>query len=216
MNRLILPVSLFLISLSMAAPVRAGGCCRRCDCCGCECECERVCRAIVGTKTVLKVSYTVECEEFCIPGPSKCCGSHWECDGNASAGCTQRHRVFDWIPNSCGKICTKRKLVKIETPTQVPSYQWVVEHVCPKCAASRSSSRSAPESGEPPVANTPNQDPAATVEASKVESGKTVPTSALAPADSLDDPGTPAAPAATTPASPGLYVKSKLLELLGK
>lgn len=211
-KRVILPLTLSLISILIAVPARAGGGCHRCDCCGCECECDRVCRVIVGTKTVLKVTYSVECEEICLPGPSKCCGSHWERDANACTGCTQHHRIFDWIPNSGGKICTKRSLVKIETPTQVPSYQWVVQHICPKCAQSGRLSNVAPAAaGEQVAANMATGQPGTMVAASE-----TVESSASAPASPVADPGSSATLDATKPASPGLFVKSKLMALLGK
>ena len=47
---------------------------------------------------------------------------------------------FDWMPG-CAKIHTKTKLMKkIETVT-VPSYKWVVEDMCPQCAANAAAAK---------------------------------------------------------------------------
>ena len=50
-------------------PRRAGDCCAHC---GCHSNCCKVCRLVCETKKVTKPEYDCECEDFCVPGPSKC------------------------------------------------------------------------------------------------------------------------------------------------
>lgn len=215
MNRVAMFLALALATLAVTTPVRAGGCCaHRCDFCGCQCECESVCRLIVGTKTVPKITYCVECNEICLPGPSKCCGHHVECDVNACTGCPEKHLKHDWIPNPCGKIRTKKSLVKIETPQEVKTYKWVVQHVCPHCAQSGCLSQDAPAAaGAEQIAA---ETKLAAQPAPAVQQTGVVQASAMEPIGAPAEM-TPAAEVETAkPISPTLFVKSKLMALLGK
>jgi hypothetical protein len=95
-----------------------------CDHCGCQCCCQKICRVVCETKKVPKVTYTCECEDFCVPGPSDHCVTCDEC-GN---------KKHVYTP-TCGHVRTRKKLVKHETMEEVPSYKWVVETVCNGCAS---------------------------------------------------------------------------------
>jgi hypothetical protein len=75
------------------------------------------------TKTVTKPEYTVECEEFCVPGPSTRTHVCDECG----------HKKIVYTPN-CGEVRTRKKLVKKDVKTKVQKYKWVVEDLCPSCA----------------------------------------------------------------------------------
>lgn len=96
-----------------------GSCCEHCGEC---CPLIKVCRAECSEKEVTHYKYRVECEDFCTAGPScrHCCE---DCCGNCQV-CKSP---------SCGKVRTKRKLVKIEEKEKVPVTKCVVEYLCPTC-----------------------------------------------------------------------------------
>jgi hypothetical protein len=99
----------------------AGDCCQHC---GCQCECNKVCRLVPDTKKVPKVTYSCECEDFCVPGPSQHCVVRDEC------GC----KKHVYTP-TCGCVRTRTKLVKHEEMKTVQTHKCVVEYLCPACAA---------------------------------------------------------------------------------
>ena len=130
--RLFLATAL-LASMTWGA-VHAGshGCCEQC---GHECQTKRVCHVIVETKKVPKTCYTCECEDFCVPGPSKRCGRAPEpADTPCGELCLQDRWFWNWIPG-CGKIYKRSKLIKKVTQVEVQSFKWVVEDLCPECGA---------------------------------------------------------------------------------
>jgi hypothetical protein len=104
-----------------------------------------VCRVICETKKVPKVTYSCECEDFCVPGPS------------------ERTRVCDcdnckkWVYTpTCGTVRTRKKLVKHEEMKEVVSYRWVVENMCPACATKTSDPNIAPEPEDAAARRSPN------------------------------------------------------------
>jgi hypothetical protein len=99
------------------------GTCARCGCCACL---QRVCVAKPIEKEVVKVCWSVACEEVCIPGPSTPCGVQHERD---KCGCWS-YRL--WKP-SCARIKTRHVPVKTEVKRKVPAYEWVVEYRCANC-----------------------------------------------------------------------------------
>ena len=107
----------------IAARVEAGHFCHHC---GCQTRCKKVCRLVCEKKEEKKTEYSCECEDFCIPGPSKKCGVKVECD------CTGHHRTIVWKP-ACAKVHTRKKLVKKETKKEVPNYKWEVDIYCCVC-----------------------------------------------------------------------------------
>lgn len=107
----------------MAVGAVAGHFCKHC---GCQRNCRKVCHLVCEKKEETKIEYTCECEDFCIPCPSKKCGIKVECD------CDGKHRKIVWQP-TCAKVHTRKKLVKKETKKEVPNYKWVVEEYCCVC-----------------------------------------------------------------------------------
>lgn len=97
-----------------------------CQHCGCRQNCKKVCHLKCEKKKETTVEYTCECEDFCVPGPSKKCGVKKEhaCDGH--------HRTILWQP-TCARVHTRKKLVKKEVTKEVPDYKWVVEEYCCVC-----------------------------------------------------------------------------------
>src|SRR5437762_1480449 len=100
-----------------------------CDRCGCQCNTHAVCRLKCETKKVPKITYSCECEDFCIPGVSKKCGYVSETD---ECGC--EHCKPNWVPQ-CARVHTRTKLFKHVTEKEEKTYKWVVEYVCDRCAA---------------------------------------------------------------------------------
>ncbi len=206
MNRVAIYLVLVGASLAFAPSAQAGGCgCERCDFCGCHCQCEKTCKLIVGTKIVPKVTYCAECEDICIPGPSRPCGKTCDCDVNPCTGCVEHHKTINWIPNPCGCIRTKAKLVKIETPKKVPTYKWVVVRVCGNCAKCGHLSQNGPISESQLAVDTDKVQ----VEAPADEASPVVQASATEAISSQPEKKEELA-------SPALIVKSKLMSLLGK
>jgi hypothetical protein len=117
-----------------------------CNDCGCQCDCCKVCRCVPTTKKVTKICYGCECEDFCVPGPSKICG--YKCPEPDPCGCTcggalfqQLHDHFHylhkepiWQP-TCAEVRTRSRLVKKEVVKEVPSWKWEVVDLCPHCKA---------------------------------------------------------------------------------
>ena len=133
---------LALVSAPTAA--RAGDCCAHC---GCHSNCCKVCRLVCETKRVTKPEYDCECEDFCVPGPSKCT---IECDE-----CGNKKKVY--TPR-CAKIHTRTKLVKKEITKEEKTYKWVVEDLCGRCAercaaANASSTAALAAAGPKPAVN---------------------------------------------------------------
>lgn len=94
-----------------------------CDHCGCDDGCQKVCRVICEVKKVPKITYDCECEDVCVPGPSRCTTV---CDE-----CGHKQKVFT---PTCGKVYTRTKVVKHETFEEKCTYRWVVERLCCGCA----------------------------------------------------------------------------------
>lgn len=118
----------------------------QCDRCGCQSRCQRVCRVVCEMQEVKKTCYKCECEEFCLPGPSKKCGEVCECDPcNPGTGCGWLDCLLGkrpcqscrnvWKPSCDVEIRSRNKLYKKEIVKKVPTYKWVVEYCCPDCCA---------------------------------------------------------------------------------
>jgi hypothetical protein len=112
-----------------------------CAHCGCGGPCRKVCRLVSEEKTVSIPCWGCKCEDVCLPGPSKpgcehcelVCGTCEECGGSAVRSKPQPFVWNDWIPGSA-KVHTKKKLMKKNVTKKVPSYKWIVEDLCEKCA----------------------------------------------------------------------------------
>ena len=131
-----LPMLMALASVAEekpAAPKHDG----HCDACG-SCDCVRkVCVPTMTEKTITKVCWGYECEEFCIPGPSVCCGKQCHRDDCGSWW------HFLWKP-TCAEVRTKHVPVKHEVKRKVPKVEWKVEE---RCAACRSGHKPEPDCG---------------------------------------------------------------------
>ncbi len=149
-------LSLFLAGSLAAAdcssdPACGGSQCRCCQKCGGAATCQIVCEM----KKVKKTVWTVECEEFCpmLPGcgllGSLCCKdcgrgcdcgecgvcSQADCRKDSCDACASLHRPIH--EPKCGKVRTRKTLVKKEITCEVPSYKTVVV-CCGGCGASDS------------------------------------------------------------------------------
>ena len=123
------------------------GCCDPglCDRCGCQKKCQVVCEM----KKVKKTVWVVECEDFCAPlprcgrGGDPCCdpgcgadpaacanGACGQCAACSCDPCTSLE-CRDYVPPKCGKVRTKKNLVKKEIECEIPVYKCVV--VCSGC-----------------------------------------------------------------------------------
>ncbi len=134
---------LYLALCSQLFTTRAAHSAEPCCCsCGCAAPCQKVCRLECSEKKVEVICWGCKCEDFCVACKSQRGCKHCEtvcenCGDKADTEvCSQSKNFvwFDWMPGAA-KIHTKTKLMKkIETVT-VPSYKWVVEDMCPTCAA---------------------------------------------------------------------------------
>jgi len=127
-----------------------------CSRCGCTGDWGRTCRAVSEEAEVEAPCWGVQCEEFCVPGPS-CRGCReTECicaaedraaddpppaQGNKTAPadppvhCAPRtFSWFRWFPQ-CAEVMTRKKLMKRTEKVKVTRHKWVVETLCPACCA---------------------------------------------------------------------------------
>ena len=96
-----------------------------CPKCGC-CNLKKCCKLVPEVKKVPKTVYDCKCEDFCVPGKSKCLGTKCvkDCDG-----C---HEEKVWQPN-CGCVRTRTVLVKKTEMVEKCGFKCVVETVCTRC-----------------------------------------------------------------------------------
>jgi hypothetical protein len=98
-----------------------------CSSCGCS-QLQKVCRTVPEVKKETKTKWIVECEEVCLPGRTQCVD---ECvtDPNSLTGSS----IVTTRQPSCGRIITKKKLVKKTEIIEKPGFKCVVETVCQQC-----------------------------------------------------------------------------------
>lgn len=130
----------FTLVAGMTTAAVAGKLC--CLHCGRDDGCRKVCRLVCEPRKITTVCWGRQCEDFCIPGPTcpgckKCESVCAECyDPRDPKGVQTRPKPLvwrEWIPGSCAQVHTKAKLMKKTVTKSVPSYQWVVEDLCPQC-----------------------------------------------------------------------------------
>lgn len=112
--------------LPLLARAGGGDSCRCCPQCGCN-EFKTVCRIVPQTTKTPKVEYSCKCEDICVPGRSQCVGTECVTDCN---GCSHEEKVYQ---PTCGKVYTKKTLVKTTTTVEKCTYKCVAESVCCKC-----------------------------------------------------------------------------------
>lgn len=143
------------ISLTLAAclllvrPVVAGdgcGAANRCAHCGCGAACQQVsCQIVAGVAKVKKHSWIVKEEPVCPlkPGCIPClhdtfgglfAGHEAACTACGEAGCGGTcEKAKCLVPPQCGKVRTKKVLVKKEYEVEVPVYKCVAKFLCGEC-----------------------------------------------------------------------------------
>ena len=134
--------SLCAATFAFGLPLLAGDRHHGCVSCGCrDGRCRKVCRLVREEKKITTVCWGMECEDFCVPGPSTP-----DCKQDAFVSpkmaedkeiCARPKRIVwtSWLPGCSGDIYTKRKLMKKTVTKSVPSFKWVVEDRCPECIA---------------------------------------------------------------------------------
>ena len=119
-----------VLAAVLVAPLwaNANGAHHCCPQCGCH-NVRKVCKLVPEIKKVPKVVYDVECEDFCVPGPSKMCGVKCVPDCDAHHGV---RKEIVWQP-CCGKVHTRQKLVKKTIIEEKPGFKCVVVVLCKGC-----------------------------------------------------------------------------------
>ena len=139
--RSLLAASAVAICVRFPTEAMAGeGCCSHCGCSANRCK--KICRLVQEDRKITTTCWGMQCEDFCVPGPSTPDCKH--CETVCSEGpddtqiCVKPKRLVwtSWIPGCDQEIFTKRKLMKKTVTKAVPSFKWVVEDLCEKCTAS--------------------------------------------------------------------------------
>jgi len=168
--------SLMLANLALAAdccdpPTCAAerACCGVKHTCG-TCGVPKTCKVVCEMKKVKKTVWRVECEEFCasLPGCERSCRCRKGCGdaGCGETGCCETGCGEDAcgggccedpcadllsrkrVPPKCGKVRTRKKLVKREIICEVPTYKCVVAG-CGTCGGCGEASEAAPAEAAP-------------------------------------------------------------------
>jgi hypothetical protein len=87
----------------------------------------KVCVPVCETIKETTFEYQCRCEDFCIPGPSKCVGYRCETDCD---GCTHRVKVMQ---PTCGCVHTRQVLLKVPVVKEKCVTKWVVKTICCGC-----------------------------------------------------------------------------------
>ncbi|MBN2473939.1 MAG: hypothetical protein JXB62_04995 [Pirellulales bacterium] len=146
-------IGVLIANVAVAGDCTAPGCCEEaCHACGAK----KVCKVVCEMKKVTKYVWVVECEDFCAPLPNcdlgkrcchgcgtGCCETEATCCGDAD-GCgscckpdpCEALRNRRYVPPKCGKVRTKKKLVKKEVTCEIPVYKCVVVCCDPGCCES--------------------------------------------------------------------------------
>jgi hypothetical protein len=121
--------SIVLALIPILAWATGGESCGCCPHCGCN-ETKTVCRLVPQVTKKPKIEYECKCEDICVPGRSCFVGTECVTDCN---GCTHEEKVYQ---PTCGKVYTKRTLVKKTTTVESCTYKCVAETVCCNCGCS--------------------------------------------------------------------------------
>src|SRR3972149_5550574 len=100
--------------------------------------CGKACKLVCDTTTLIAVVYGCECQEICIPGPSRRGCKHCEtrcCCDDEIKGCRPKIEFcwYDWFACGCARPRTVRVLTKYQAEKEVPSYHWEVVDGCNCC-----------------------------------------------------------------------------------
>jgi len=130
-------------SLSVAGELIYGCCSRP--------ACGKVCKLICDTTTLSAACYACECEDICVPGPSRpgckhraaCCQASTtadgenagDCCGEGCASCREQGPQCefcwrDWIACGCARPRTVKVLTKYAAEKEIRWYHWEVVDAC--------------------------------------------------------------------------------------
>lgn len=115
-----------IVSLSATTSHSGHSCCSQCGCSKMKKICVPVCEMVKETS----YEYSCVCEDFCVPGPSKCVGHKCVTD---CQGCSHCVKVMQ---PTCGHVQTRTKLVKTPVTKEKCSTKWVIKTVCCGCGHS--------------------------------------------------------------------------------
>jgi hypothetical protein len=132
---IVLCVAFLLGNLSLAVGGR-----HQCDGCGKECACRKVCHLKCEDKKVTVTMWAAKEEDQCIHGPGRIACEHCEKlgtekDPDVPKAEPKKFHWTHWVPFKKPDLITTNKLMKRTITKSIPSYQWVVEDLCPECAA---------------------------------------------------------------------------------
>lgn len=140
---LTLAIGWTIADMAVAADCCAPPTCAAVQSCN-DCGAQKACQVICETKKVTKVVWRIECEDFCVPMPGcrdKCCASNGCQEGCGEASCCNDScdpcaslQDREYVTPRCGKVRTKKKLVKDTITCEVPSFKCVVT-ACDACGA---------------------------------------------------------------------------------
>lgn len=105
---------------------QSGGPFHGCHHCGCS-KVRKVCCPVQEIVKETSFEYSCKCEDFCIPGKSKCLGTCCKPDCN---GCCKCEKVMQ---PTCGRVATKTVLVKTPVVKEKCVTKWVVKTICCSC-----------------------------------------------------------------------------------
>ncbi len=167
------------------------GCESCCDCCPrCGCKLVRVCHVYWTAKKVTTYKYTCKCETICVPGVTRCCDKHGNCDGSGqSAGCgeTGNSGSNNNCQGCCNGNCRCRihevsHLMKIPCEKEVPVKKCTVEWVCPQCNCQGNCTQGAAPSAPQPQAPQPQTAPLPPPPTADKSAARTLPDETAGPA----------------------------------
>jgi len=148
-----LRIAIFFVGLAMLSATTlqaADGCCAHCGC-G---TMRKVCVPVTETVKETTYEYTCVCEDFCVPGPSKCVGHRCEPD---CSGCP---RCVPVMQPTCGTVHTRTKLVKTPVTRERCVTKWVVKLVCCGCTGTGSCTNASACTTEVPLQHVDGSEPA--------------------------------------------------------
>ncbi len=137
-------LSLLSVALLLSIAPTPGFCgdSRDLNCCAPPAKCGGggVCKLVCTTRVLETVCYGCECEDVCVPGPSRrCCTT---CQQACDCDCRSMFVWSKWIPG-CAKLFHRKRLKKYLVTKEVPSYKWIVVPAC-RCGCASDITKPAP------------------------------------------------------------------------
>jgi hypothetical protein len=145
-----------------------------CPSCGCQ-NIKKVCRLVPEFKKTTTFCYDCKCEDFCLPGPSPCCGKKCvpnTCSTCFGTGCHKEHIYGK--PCFCGHIRTRKVLIKIPVTKETKVWVCKVERVCCGCGCAQLDAKATTEARSQEIMTVSAQQPIVLDEHSSFEEGVAV------------------------------------------